>query len=131
MPAARDRGASLEARHARRDAPALDGAGGHTPVIALTAMVGGGDTATWRQAGMDAFMTKPFTLKTIVGCLEAHLAGLPPPADAAVAPAAAEILDAATLAHLRQIGGSEALFRRVLDLFAGRVPLAVDRLRAA
>ena len=31
---------------------------------------------------------------------------------------------------LRQIGGSEALFRRVLDLFVSRVPLAVDRIQS-
>ena len=111
---------------------ALDIAGGHTPIIALTAIVAGNDAGTWRHAGMDAFMTKPFTLQTITGCLEAQFAALPPPLQAEAPPpgAAQAVLDSATINDLRRIGGSEALFRRVLDLFAGRVPQAVDKLQA-
>ena len=55
-------------------------AGGHTPIVALTAHVAGSGADTWRQAGMDAYMTKPFTLGQIVRCLESQLAGrLSPP----------------------------------------------------
>jgi HPt (histidine-containing phosphotransfer) domain-containing protein len=81
---------------------------------------------------MDAFMTKPFTLQTITGCLEAQFAALPPPLQAEAPPpgVAQAVLDSATINDLRRIGGSEALFRRVLDLFAGRVPQAVDKLQA-
>jgi two-component system sensor histidine kinase BarA len=111
---------------------ALDIAGGHTPIVALTAIVAGNDAGTWRHAGMDAFMTKPFTLRTITGCLEAQFATLPPPLQAEAMPPGTvqTVLDSATINDLRRIGGSEALFHRVLDLFAGRVPQAVDKLQA-
>lgn len=110
---------------------ALDIAGGHTPVIALTAHVAGSDADTWRHAGMDAYMTKPFTLKAITGCLEANFSGKPfaqPVAEAQDASEGEAVLDPATIADLKNIGGSEALFRRVLDLFAGRVPQAIEKV---
>jgi CheY-like chemotaxis protein len=110
---------------------ALDIAGGHTPVIALTAHVAGTDADAWRHAGMDAYMTKPFTLKAITGCLEANFSGKPfaqPMPEALAATGGESVLDPATIADLKNIGGSEALFRRVLDLFAGRVPQAIGKV---
>ena len=106
-------------------------AGGHTPVIALTAHVAGTSAEEWRHAGMDAYMTKPFTLSQIFTCLETQFASRPvaalddprPENDGA-------ILDEAVLGDLRKIGGSTALFHRVLDLFAGRVPQAVEHVTA-
>lgn len=110
---------------------ALDIAGGHTPVIALTAHVAGTDTEIWRHAGMDAYMTKPFTLKAITGCLEANFAGRPfaqPEPEPEASITGESVLDSATITDLRNIGGSDALFRRVLDLFAGRVPSAIEKV---
>ncbi len=105
--------------------------GGHTPIVALTAHVAGSSGDTWRHAGMDAYMTKPFTLNQISACLEAQFAGKPilPGHDA---PPVHEdgILDDAVLNDLRGIGGTTALFHRVLDLFAGRVPQAVEQVTA-
>ncbi len=117
---------------------ALAIAGGHTPIVALTAHVAGTDSNAWREAGMDAYMTKPFTLNQIVACLETHFAGKPMAAveeakDHAAEARAAEagtVLDPAVLDELRSIGGSTALFTRVLDLFAGRVPQAVEQMTA-
>jgi signal transduction histidine kinase/CheY-like chemotaxis protein len=110
---------------------ALDIAASRTPVIALTAHVAGSDSETWRNAGMDAYMTKPFTLKAIVDCLELHLAGtqLAAVAEPPQSPEAhGTVLDPSMIADLRNIGGSEALFRRVLDLFISRVPQAVEKI---
>ena len=56
---------------------ALAIAGGHTPIVALTAHVAGTDGEEWRKAGMDAYMTKPFTLEQIADCLARQLAGRP------------------------------------------------------
>jgi HPt (histidine-containing phosphotransfer) domain-containing protein len=41
-----------------------------------------------------------------------------------------EILDGAILDELRNIGGNTALFNRVLELFASRVPQAVEKVAA-
>ena len=108
---------------------ALALAGGHTPIVALTAHVAGTGGEEWRHAGMDAYMTKPFTLQQIVSCLEQQFAGLPAiqPEQPAI-PHDAVILDTGVIDELRNIGGSTALFARVLDLFAGRVPQAVDHV---
>jgi HPt (histidine-containing phosphotransfer) domain-containing protein len=82
---------------------------------------------------MDAFITKPFTLKQIVSCLEGLLAGQPlavPSEPQSVAPGGETVLDEQVLDELRNIGGNTQLFERVLDLFAGRVPQAVDHVAA-
>lgn len=42
------------------------------PIIALTAHVAG-DTNEWRQAGMNSFLSKPFTMDTLVNSLLEHL----------------------------------------------------------
>lgn len=107
---------------------ALAAAGGHTPVIALA----GGAAALkshWRDAGMDALMVKPVSLKAVTDCLAEYMPGRLRAASATDT-APEPVLDAATIRDLRQIGGNEALFRRVLDLFAGRVPQAIDQLEA-
>ncbi len=107
--------------------------GGHTPIVALTAHVVGSDAGTWQKAGMDAYLTKPFTLTQIVACLEAQFSGKPlvhGDATEEAAPAPDGILDPRVLDELRSIGGSTALFRRVLDIFATRVPGAVDHVDA-
>ncbi|MCB1379172.1 MAG: response regulator [Alphaproteobacteria bacterium] len=110
----------------------LDISGSHTPIVALTAHVAGSDAETWRHAGMDAYMTKPFTLKAITGCLDYHFAGKPPPLDQHVgeSDSGTPVLDEGTIAEIRSIGGNDALFRRVLDLFVTRVPQAMDKIES-
>ena len=108
---------------------ALAIAGGHTPIVALTAQVAGSSGDEWQKAGMDVYMTKPFTLKQIVACLEQQFDGRPMARETAPeVPPDAVILDDGIIAELRNIGGSTALFHRVLDLFAGRVPQAVEHV---
>jgi signal transduction histidine kinase/CheY-like chemotaxis protein/HPt (histidine-containing phosphotransfer) domain-containing protein len=109
----------------------LDVVDRHTPIVALTAHVAGSSGEEWKAAGMDAYMTKPFTMKSIAACLEQQFSRAAPPI-AAVEPvpaaAAGTILDPEVLAELRSIGGSDALFHRVLDIFASKVPSAVEAL---
>ena len=107
---------------------ALDVAGGRTPIVALTAHIAGSNAETWRSSGMDAYMTKPFTLRAIAGCLASQFAGRPVAhrqEDLQPAEGSAPVIDDLVIAELRKIGGSDALYRRVLDLFAGRVPEAL------
>ena len=100
----------------------------HTPVVALTAHIAGTDGDTWRNAGMDAYLTKPFTLNQIVACLSVHFEGLPILEPETVMQDHETILDQAVIDEIRNIGGSNALFHRVLELFASRVPQAVDKV---
>ena len=112
---------------------ALDITGGHTPIVALTAHIAGSNADTWRNAGMEAYMTKPFTLRAIADCLESQFTGRPPahvPDDFAADAGSAPVIDEAVIEELRKIGGSDSLYRRVLDLFAGRVPDALKTAEA-
>ena len=103
-----------------------------TPIVALTAHMAGASTEHWRHAGMDAYLTKPFTVTAVIACLNAEFSKLP--AIAAVAghyepDHTGNVLDSTVIDELRNIGGNDQLFRRVLDLFASRVPQAVDKVR--
>jgi two-component system sensor histidine kinase BarA len=40
-----------------------------TPVVALTAHAAGGGGDSWRDAGMDDYLTKPFTMRSLAECL--------------------------------------------------------------
>jgi two-component system sensor histidine kinase BarA len=102
----------------------------HTPIIALTAQVAGGSGDAWREAGMDAYMTKPFTLAAISNCLSGVFGATAPLPEAAAPAPAGSLLDPAVVAELKTIGGSDILFRRVLDIFASRVPESVGRLQS-
>jgi signal transduction histidine kinase/CheY-like chemotaxis protein len=111
----------------------LDIAGRHTPIVALTAHIAGAAQSRWQDAGMDGYLTKPFAMKTIVSCLETHFGKLPPTQEVEHEPASASsepVIDQSVVDDLKQIGGNDALFRRVLDLFAARVPQAVDKVQS-
>jgi signal transduction histidine kinase/CheY-like chemotaxis protein len=40
-----------------------------TPIVALTAHVAGGAAENWQAAGMDDYVTKPFTMRALADCL--------------------------------------------------------------
>ena len=42
------------------------------PIVALTAHVSD-DEKTWRKAGMDGYLTKPFTIEALADEIGAHL----------------------------------------------------------
>ena len=106
-------------------------AGGHVPVIAMTAHAMGGDEARCLAAGMDDYVTKPFQpeqLRTVLQLLGPAVVGqgqgrpVPPAADTAVgAPAVAAAPEAATAETVR------AALRAASDFTAPQV----ERLLAA
>ncbi len=120
-----------------------------TPVIALTAHVAGSTADSWRDAGMDDYLTKPFTMKSLSDCLAhfsptdvARMIDQPNPPDAEPAIRGTEPdadamrvdapLDAEVLGSLRAIaGGDPALLGRVFDLFLSHAPTHVDALKQA
>jgi two-component system sensor histidine kinase BarA len=115
-----------------------------TPVVALTAHVAGGAGDSWREAGMDDYLTKPFTIRGLADCLarwkgtapsrtqelvEAALVGDGSPCEGTVRD---EPLDPAVLGSLRAIaGGSTAMLDRILGLFLAHAPARVAALREA
>ncbi len=117
-----------------------------TPVIALTAHIAGDNAEKWRNAGMDDFITKPFTIKTIAERMGLLLpeskamqetVTLQPAPVSESAPAIAPqvqinsekpsdelpVLDQDVIEDLRDSGGgSDGLIKRVFQLFADNAP---------
>ena len=123
----------------------LEAAGGKTktPIIALTAHIAGDNTEKWQNAGMDDFITKPFTIQTIaerMGLLltadqetEESITDLDAPVllpESIAAPMVAPVerdqlavLDETVLDDLRESGGgSDGLLQRVFTLFEDNAP---------
>jgi two-component system sensor histidine kinase BarA len=122
-----------------------------TPVIALTAHIAGDNAEKWRNAGMDEFITKPFTIKTIAERMAMFLstseAVAETPVEVAVAPKAEAVdegeagveapvvreefpvLDEDVMADLRESGGgSDTLLKRVFQLFENHAPSSLEEI---
>ncbi len=121
-----------------------------TPVIALTAHIAGDNAQKWRNAGMDDFITKPFTIKTIaerMGLLLPESAPTEgPDLSQVVEPVAVPVqvvevvsaaqedelpvLDDDVLADLAESGGgSDSLIKRVLQLFTDHAPASFEDIK--
>ena len=119
-----------------------------TPIVALTAHVVGSQANAWRDAGMNDYVTKPFTLRMLESALDRWMS----PSDAeAIAsadapqsgadtskptvatldigspPTAEPILDWEVVADIRALGGDN-LLQRVAGLFAVHAPAALETL---
>ena len=107
-----------------------------TPIVALTARIAGGSDDEWREAGMDDFVSKPFTLKTIAKTLNRNLGDNPQPLPEEETPetppvADPGIIDPQIIAGLRDMaGGSDVLIMRIARLFAENAPPALQKIEA-
>jgi len=129
-----------------------------TPVIALTAHVVGANADKWQRSGMDACVTKPFTLQSIETCLQDVLTSANPetqatgtsaearvttatPADATqthddenfdtelLEANACALLDTTTLDDLIEMQGPNGtLVTRVITLYEQHAPAALENL---
>ncbi len=109
-----------------------------TPVIALTALIEGGNKAgSWREAGMDALITKPFAIAQIAEVIQTITAQATGETDVAAltnaaAPQDVQVLDERVLRDLQDIGaGDPAFVRRMVDLFENNADPALERLQQA
>ncbi|MEE2690827.1 MAG: ATP-binding protein [Pseudomonadota bacterium] len=106
-----------------------------TPIVALTAHVAGGDLE-WREAGMNGYLTKPFTLLSLAHAIAANLPGkaaVSPP-DGAKKPEADadEAFDETVLRELEAMQGAGGdLVGRALSLFEDHAPEGLRRLDRA
>ena len=125
------------------------------PIVALTARVLGEDDNAWREAGMDAFLVKPFTLKQIGECLSGWLkafeteaepvaepagdtaAGVRQPPTAAGENAGADdevpLLDLSVLESIGAMGGvgGSSLLDRLFALYRANMPNSIAELERA
>jgi CheY-like chemotaxis protein/HPt (histidine-containing phosphotransfer) domain-containing protein len=104
--------------------------GRHLPVIAVTARAMKGDRERCLEAGMDAYLSKPFGAADLADAIE-RVTALRPGSDPAPAPdtGGEPLLDKATL--LAACGGDPGLLRTLCRSFRANAPAALDRVRAA
>lgn len=106
------------------------------PVIALTAQMAGTDSDKWRSCGMDAFVTKPFTLKILADVMANFVdatADILPAEDETFVPVSTSLIDQSVLENLRQMGAASGrdLAARSLELFLLNAPGILKRLSEA
>jgi two-component system sensor histidine kinase BarA len=111
-----------------------------TPVVALTAHIAGSAADSWEAAGMDSYLTKPFTIRGLAECLskwhgaepDAQGKASPPGAMPGPVPASAdEVLDPEVIASLLEMGGGPAMLEKIFDLYLGHAPARREAIHAA
>lgn len=108
-----------------------------TPIIAATAHAFREDREKCMRAGMDDFLSKPFTRKDIDPILDRWLgpaAQIAPPSagrPAANSDGDRSVLDEDTLGHLRELdaGGEGSILVKLVGLFLETTPPQMDKLR--
>jgi two-component system sensor histidine kinase/response regulator len=122
-------------------------AGGHVPIIAMTAHTMSGDRERCLEAGMDGYVSKPFELDELFNVLESHLErrfvrrdalGMQPHgkhgkrrrhSGRQTVPPLRDIVDGAAL--MDAVAGDRRLLRELVELFRTEGPRRLAELRAA
>jgi CheY-like chemotaxis protein/HPt (histidine-containing phosphotransfer) domain-containing protein len=110
-------------------------AGGHVPIIGLTAHAVKGYQERCLEAGMDAYVTKPIQVQELFAAIEKL--GLSPPPAPPEAPAAAPAPEAPCggafdeAGALARAGGDRELLKLQVNLFLANCPHYLARIRAA
>jgi two-component system sensor histidine kinase BarA len=113
-----------------------------TPIVALTAHVASTGADAWRDAGMDAVLHKPFSVKKLAECIASFI--VPGAVDASTSesepgvepesvPDDTALLDEETIERLVQTAqaGRRDFVERILSLYQSHAPRVLADLRAA
>ena len=119
----------FEATAAIRSLPG--GRGASLPIVALTANALQGDEQRCRDAGMDGFLAKPYTLAQLHGTLSGWLATAPVATEAA--PPAAPAINPRSIGMLRELDepGSQTLVSQLVTMFLASADAQLALLDAA
>ena len=120
----------LEATAAIRQHEAA--AGGHVPIIALTAHALQGDRERCLAAGMDAYLAKPIDVEELISTVETCAeGGSAPPSETAAALAAGVLPVFDHAAALKHSGGDRHLLTEVVALFRADYPGSLRQIGSA
>jgi two-component system sensor histidine kinase/response regulator len=105
-------------------------AGGHIPIIAMTAHAMEGDRQRCLDAGMDGYLAKPFRARDLLKSIENLMSGLAETALSAADPLSnGAVLDRSAM--LDCVGGNQELLRAVIGVFLKNCPGLVAKIRCA
>jgi CheY-like chemotaxis protein len=96
-------------------------AGGHIPIIAMTAHAMKGDRERCLAGGMDEYLTKPLDSRRLCTLVESLAAGASAPSDETLVPRQV----------LARMGGDHELLAEISRLFVDDAPRHLERIRAA
>jgi CheY-like chemotaxis protein len=106
--------------------------GKHQFIVGLTGNTTEEDRKRGLDAGLDGYLTKPFSMEVLYQTIESIASGGKPPAPAPIAPAQPDVPREGAATHLlRKTGGSEKLARSLAKSFLADSPPRLSAIRRA